>query len=60
MNVHHGIGLGEHLDATGERKVVYCHHCANEWWQDQHGLVCPNCDGEVTEVVCLSTFFNTA
>lgn len=43
----------EHLDATGERKVVFCHHCENEWWQDDHGLVCPRCDGEVTEVVRL-------
>lgn len=44
-------GSAGHLDATGERKVVYCHQCANEWWDDEHGLVCPRCTCEVTEVV---------
>lgn len=49
-----GLGAVEHLDATGDRKVVYCHQCANEWWQDEHGLVCPSCECEVTEVVELN------
>ena len=42
---------GEHLDASGPRDVVYCHQCENEWYQDEHGLTCPRCDGEVTEIV---------
>jgi E3 ubiquitin-protein ligase RNF115/126 len=39
------------LDITGSREVVYCHHCENEWYRDENGLVCPRCDGEVTEIV---------
>lgn len=46
-----GPGRGRHLDATGARTVVFCHVCENEWWQDEHGLVCPNCEGEITEIV---------
>ncbi|TGO64866.1 hypothetical protein BCON_0005g00640 [Botryotinia convoluta] len=44
-------GGGRHLDATGEREVVYCHQCENEWYQDEHGLVCPACEGEIIEIV---------
>jgi len=39
------------LDASGPRDVVYCHQCDNEWFQDDHGLICPRCDGEVTEII---------
>ncbi|KAF4420908.1 putative RING finger protein [Colletotrichum fructicola] len=42
---------GGHLDATAGREVVYCHACSNEWWQDEHGLQCPRCDSEITEIV---------
>ena len=44
-------GQGGHLDATGPREVVYCHQCDNEWFQDTHGLICPRCEGDVTEIV---------
>ncbi|KAJ8071353.1 hypothetical protein OCU04_001684 [Sclerotinia nivalis] len=44
-------GGGRHLDATGPREVVYCHQCENEWYQDEHGLVCPACEGEIIEIV---------
>lgn len=40
-----------HLDASGDREVVYCHQCDHEWYRDSHGLICPNCDGEATEIV---------
>jgi Zn finger protein HypA/HybF involved in hydrogenase expression len=30
---------------------VYCHQCDHEWYQDESGLVCPNCQGEITEIV---------
>ncbi len=40
-----------HLDASGPREVVYCHRCENEWYKEDHGLVCPRCDGEITEIV---------
>lgn len=44
-------GAPGHLDASGPRDVVFCHQCDNEWYQDEHGLVCPRCDGEATEIV---------
>ncbi|ORY65014.1 uncharacterized protein BCR38DRAFT_408759 [Pseudomassariella vexata] len=42
---------GRHLDASADREVVYCHQCEHEWYRDQGGLICPNCDGEATEIV---------
>ncbi|KAF4125268.1 E3 ubiquitin-protein ligase RNF115/126 [Geosmithia morbida] len=39
------------LDATGGREVVYCHACRHEWYRDQHGIVCPHCDGDITEII---------
>lgn len=39
------------LDATGSREVVYCHHCENEWYRDEGGLVCPECESDITEIV---------
>ncbi|KAH8804761.1 hypothetical protein F5884DRAFT_859375 [Xylogone sp. PMI_703] len=40
-----------HLDASGPREVVYCYGCNNEWYNDEHGLICPSCNGEITEIV---------
>ncbi|KAI0996166.1 hypothetical protein K3495_g12014 [Podosphaera aphanis] len=40
-----------HLDASGPREVVFCHQCTNEWYQDIYGLVCPHCDGGITEII---------
>ncbi|KAH8681328.1 hypothetical protein BX600DRAFT_18417 [Xylariales sp. PMI_506] len=42
---------GDHLDAFSGREVVYCHNCYHEWYRDDHGLICPHCDGEATEIV---------
>ncbi|WYZ46044.1 hypothetical protein EsH8_IX_000269 [Colletotrichum jinshuiense] len=42
---------GGHLDAAAGRDVVYCHACSHEWWQDEHGLQCPRCESEITEIV---------
>ncbi|KAK0102154.1 hypothetical protein ONS96_006117 [Cadophora gregata f. sp. sojae] len=39
------------LDASGPRDVVFCHQCEHEWYQDEAGLVCPRCEGEITEIV---------
>ncbi|RAL64330.1 hypothetical protein DID88_002221 [Monilinia fructigena] len=53
-NTSGGIGNGgggRHLDATGPREVVFCHQCENEWYQDEYGLVCPACEGEIIEIV---------
>ncbi|PQE31393.1 RING finger protein [Rutstroemia sp. NJR-2017a WRK4] len=44
-------GAAGHLDATGPREVVFCHQCENEWYQDEHGLICPACEGEIIEIV---------
>ena len=44
-----------HLDATGAREVVYCHQCDNEWHRDEHGLTCPRCEGEITEIVSINS-----
>lgn len=51
MADHQPSGPDRHLDAAGPREVVYCHECENEWYQDEYGLVCPRCEGEVTEIV---------
>ncbi|KUJ16817.1 uncharacterized protein LY89DRAFT_669267 [Mollisia scopiformis] len=49
---HSMSGTGtRHLDAFGDREVVYCHQCDNEWHRDEHGLTCPRCHGEITEIV---------
>ncbi|EFQ32081.1 uncharacterized protein GLRG_07225 [Colletotrichum graminicola M1.001] len=42
---------GGHLDATAGREVVFCHACSHEWWEDEHGLQCPRCESEITEIV---------
>ncbi|PPJ55024.1 hypothetical protein CBER1_01475 [Cercospora berteroae] len=34
-----------------EREVVFCHQCENEWYRDEHGLVCPECQGDFVEVI---------
>ncbi|KAK6507440.1 hypothetical protein TWF481_005872 [Arthrobotrys musiformis] len=33
------------------RELVYCHSCQNEWYRDQHGLVCPDCQSDFTEIL---------
>ncbi|VUC32849.1 unnamed protein product [Clonostachys rosea] len=42
-----------HLDASGDREVVFCHNCENEWYRDQHGLECPRCESDLIEIVNL-------
>lgn len=43
---------GGHLDASADGEVVYCHACSNEWLRDAHGLTCPSCESDITEIVC--------
>ncbi|KAI9718557.1 MAG: hypothetical protein M1812_004008 [Candelaria pacifica] len=38
-------------DTQGRREMVFCHQCENEWYKDQHGLVCPRCHSEFTELI---------
>jgi hypothetical protein len=51
-----GESIDHHLDASGDREVVYCHQCNHEWYRDNHGLICPHCEGEATEIVSPSNF----
>jgi hypothetical protein len=34
-----------------EREIVFCHQCENEWYRDEHGIICPECHGEFVEIV---------
>ena len=36
-----------------ERELVYCHACTEEWYRDEHGLVCPRstCGSDAVEIV---------
>ena len=48
------VGFGDHLDMAdgrGERELVFCHACENEWYRDQNGLECPGCHSDVVEVI---------
>jgi len=36
---------------AGERELVFCHACENEWIREQHGLQCPQCHSDVVEIV---------
>lgn len=31
--------------------MVYCHQCENEWYRDEHGLTCPECQSDFTEII---------
>ncbi|OJD34482.1 ring finger domain protein [Diplodia corticola] len=33
------------------REMVFCHQCENEWYRDEHGLTCPDCHSEFTEII---------
>jgi E3 ubiquitin-protein ligase RNF115/126 len=33
------------------RDMMFCHECADEWYRDQHGLTCPECGSDFTEIV---------
>ncbi|KAK5118760.1 hypothetical protein LTR85_007966 [Meristemomyces frigidus] len=34
-----------------QRDMVYCHQCENEWYRDEHGLTCPECQSDFTEII---------
>jgi len=33
------------------RELVYCHQCENEWYRDEHGIICPECQSDFTEII---------
>jgi E3 ubiquitin-protein ligase RNF115/126 len=37
--------------SSGRREMMYCHECHDEWYRDQHGIICPECSSEFTEIV---------
>lgn len=39
------------MSEAARREIVFCHGCENEWYRDEHGLVCPECNGDFTEIV---------
>lgn len=34
-----------------QREMMFCHQCENEWFRDEHGLECPECHSDFTEVI---------
>lgn len=36
---------------AGQREMMFCHECHDEWYRDERGIICPECDSEFTEVV---------
>ena len=47
----HSSEMAGYNRLQGER--VFCHQCSHEWNRVQGGLLCPNCDSEFAEVVCV-------
>lgn len=44
--------------SAGERELVFCHECEEEFWKDEHGLTCPHCTSDFTEVVSQSAYLS--
>ncbi|PVH99701.1 hypothetical protein DM02DRAFT_710489 [Periconia macrospinosa] len=36
---------------TTRREVVFCHECHDEWYRDEKGIICPECQSEFTEII---------
>lgn len=36
---------------SGHRDMMFCHECQDEWYRDMHGLTCPECGSDFTEIV---------
>lgn len=49
---NNGGNFNRHLEAGEGKEIVFCHMCNSQWYRDQHGLICPVCEGEITEIVC--------
>ncbi|KAH0536717.1 hypothetical protein FGG08_006425 [Glutinoglossum americanum] len=35
----------------GQREMAFCHECRDEWYTNEHGLICPECHSEFTEIM---------
>lgn len=45
------MSSGEQPAQPPRRELVFCHQCREEWYRDEHGLVCPRCMGDFVEIV---------
>ncbi|EDU47923.1 RING-finger-containing ubiquitin ligase [Pyrenophora tritici-repentis] len=36
---------------SGHRDMMFCHECNDEWYRDEHGLSCPECGSDFTEII---------
>ncbi|KAF1952318.1 hypothetical protein CC80DRAFT_422676 [Byssothecium circinans] len=36
---------------AGPREMVFCHECHDEWFRDEKGIICPECESEFTEII---------
>lgn len=37
--------------APPQRELVFCHACENEWYRDENGIICPECQSDFTECI---------
>ncbi|KAF9729337.1 hypothetical protein PMIN06_004435 [Paraphaeosphaeria minitans] len=37
--------------SPGQREMMFCHECHDEWYRDERGIICPECGSEFTEVI---------
>ncbi|KAF2010280.1 hypothetical protein BU24DRAFT_413889 [Aaosphaeria arxii CBS 175.79] len=37
--------------SPAHRDMMFCHECQDEWYRDQHGLTCPECGSDFTEII---------
>jgi rubrerythrin len=44
----------EQSQGNSDRDMMFCHECAHEWYRNEHGLTCPKCGSDFTELVSLS------
>ncbi|KAF2109922.1 hypothetical protein BDV96DRAFT_229297 [Lophiotrema nucula] len=36
---------------AAHRDTMFCHECQDEWFRDEHGLTCPECGSDFTEII---------
>ncbi|EUC46333.1 hypothetical protein COCMIDRAFT_93178 [Bipolaris oryzae ATCC 44560] len=51
MNQSSGENVQSQAQRPGHRDMMFCHECADEWYRDEHGLSCPECGSDFTEII---------
>ncbi|KAF2193201.1 hypothetical protein K469DRAFT_552121 [Zopfia rhizophila CBS 207.26] len=41
----------QRAQTPAHRDMMYCHECHDEWYRDEHGLTCPECGSDFTEII---------